>query len=89
MDPWKLWIPEEIGRYWYEGNPQCKSGMAQGKRHWEKLDYGQHGMRNLERTEVREEASAETGTQIWDKEQMCERAATKQEGIHQDLQANR
>jgi hypothetical protein len=67
----------------------CHAKVAWRKgNHQEKLGQGR-GTRNLGRTEVREEASAETGMQIWDKEQMHETAATKQEGIHQDLQENR
>jgi hypothetical protein len=42
-------------------------------------------MRNFKRTDVREEASANTGRKKWDKEQRPETTATKQEGIQQDL----
>jgi hypothetical protein len=38
--------------------------------------------------DIREEASAETRTQKWDKEQSPETAATKQKGIQQDPQGD-
>jgi hypothetical protein len=54
----KLWIPEEINRCPQNNDPPCRSGTAQGKRRREKSDQGQRGTRNLEKTDVREEASA-------------------------------
>jgi hypothetical protein len=38
--------------------------------------------------DIQKEVSAVTGTQKWDKTPRPETAATKQEGIHQDLQEN-
>jgi hypothetical protein len=73
MDPGKLWILEEIGCCWHEddtvqGTPA--SGTRQGQCYTEKF----------ERTDVREEVSAETGTQKWDKEPRPEKAAMQLEG---------
>jgi hypothetical protein len=45
-------------------------------------------MKNLEETDFWKEASAETGTHIWCKEQRPATGAMTQEGIHQDLQEN-
>jgi hypothetical protein len=56
----KLWIPEEIGCRLQRDNPPVKSGMAQGKCHQEKSDQRQHDVRNLEKMDIQEEASAET-----------------------------
>jgi hypothetical protein len=82
------WDPEESGSRPQRDDPPRESGTAQRKHLQEKLDQGQRGMRNLEKMEVQEEVSAKTGMQKWDKEQMPEIAATKQKGIHQDLQEN-
>jgi hypothetical protein len=40
----------------------CKSGTVQRNHYQERSHQGQHGTRNRERTDVREEASAKTGT---------------------------
>jgi hypothetical protein len=63
----------------------CKSGMEQGT---SRTRQGQGCTKNFIKTDVWKEASAEPGTQQWDKEPRPETAATKQEGIHQDLQEN-
>jgi hypothetical protein len=76
------------GHQQQRNNPPCKSNKAQGKLLWEKLDQGQHDKKNLGKMHIRKEASAKTGMQTWDKEQTPETAATKQKGIHQDLQEN-
>jgi hypothetical protein len=44
--------------------------------------------RNFEKTNVQEETLEGPRTQQWHKELRPETAATKQEGIHQDLQEN-
>jgi hypothetical protein len=44
-----------------------------------KSEQGQRDMRNLEKTDVRKEASAKTGTQKWNKEPRPDTTATKQD----------
>jgi hypothetical protein len=68
-------------------DPLCSSGIVQRKCFWEKLDQGQRCTGNFEKMDVQEEVSAET-MQKWDKKPSPEIAATKQEGIHQDLHEN-
>jgi hypothetical protein len=88
-DPGKLWTAARIGRRQNkDDDPPCKSGTAQGKRRQEKSDQRQRDTRNLWKTDIQEEASAETITQKWNKEQRPETAASEQEGIHQDRQEN-
>jgi hypothetical protein len=58
MKPGKLWIPEEIGHHQNEEDPLWKSGTVQEKLYQEKLDQGQNGTRNLQRTDARDKTVA-------------------------------
>jgi hypothetical protein len=86
-DPGKLWTTASIGRRQNkDDDPPCKSDTAREKRRQENSDQIQSDTRNFEKTDIREEASAKSRTQKWDKEPRSETAATKPKGVHQDLQ---
>jgi hypothetical protein len=79
----KFWIPEEIGRRQHDGYPSCRSGTVQGAR-TSGTQQGWCCTHNFEKTEFREQALAEDGTQNLDEDQRPETTATKQQGIQQD-----
>jgi hypothetical protein len=75
-----LWIPEEIGGRRNEEDPPWKSAMAQEKLYQEKVDQGQSGTRNLERTDAREEKKVTPGRLQRNKGPKRQTAAISQEG---------